>query len=286
MKTDWDQRLAKTARAMIAAAAEGRDAEAVMKRACRGVYRQIRRVRQQRSLLPLWGTSRNSDENAGGQIVHPAVLEVIGRVAGVEMSGDAVHAGLQHTYGYLFSLIETPYGFKRQRWIETGLERGLGLDASVFSPAPRQGDLLANLTYCLGRIAFRGRRRELARLRRCASLAAASLRQVDYRRLRRRRVREVVSLGRSTHPRSVSIVSDLVSLPHATAGGPGTWLVYSIVDSTQPIGQLITAFTVDENTVEEILSQEMGRCVAIRPRYNLYLEGAMNRDLRGRRDVV
>ena len=61
-------------------------------------------------LLALWGRSVNADENTGETIVHPAILAAIGALAGVPMRGRFVQAGLQHTYGYLFSLIDTPYG--------------------------------------------------------------------------------------------------------------------------------------------------------------------------------
>src|SRR5262249_2770464 len=106
----------------------------------------------------------NVDEYAGQTIVHPEILRAIGELAGVRMRSPVVHAGLQHTYGYLFSLIETPYGAKRDRWVTTDLETGFGLELSLLGEKPHDGTLLANLTWFLGRIVFRGRPASLPRL--------------------------------------------------------------------------------------------------------------------------
>src|SRR5262245_47126296 len=110
-----NEQLRDAARAMVTAADSGRSVVAVLRKLCPPVYRQIVQERKRPEVLSLWGRSSNVDENAGKVIVHPAILRAIGELAGVPMPGRIVHAGLQHTYGYLFSLIETPYGFKRDR---------------------------------------------------------------------------------------------------------------------------------------------------------------------------
>src|SRR6185312_10106073 len=102
------------ARAMIEAATRSRSAVKVLQKHCPHIYRQLVRLRECRGLLSLWGRSRNVDEFVEQAIVHPAILRVIGQLTGVPMRGRIVHAGLEHTYGYLFSLIETPFGYKRE----------------------------------------------------------------------------------------------------------------------------------------------------------------------------
>src|SRR5262245_58785993 len=119
-----DQQLQDAARAMVAAADAGKSVVPVLKKRCPHVYRQIVRDSKYPGLPALWGRCVNVDENAGKTIVHPAILEAIGIVAGVPMHGPVFHAGLQHTYGYLFSTLQTPYGLKRERWLSTHMEEG------------------------------------------------------------------------------------------------------------------------------------------------------------------
>src|SRR5690242_5335072 len=116
----------------------------MLKKECGWLCRQIATDAATRGLFDLWGTSSNFDESAKLSIVEPGVLSAIGEIARVKLAGPIVHAGLQHTYGYLLSTISTPYGFKRDRWSNTALEQGFGLPADVLGPNPSQGTLLAN----------------------------------------------------------------------------------------------------------------------------------------------
>ncbi|MBM82205.1 MAG: hypothetical protein CMJ78_16685 [Planctomycetaceae bacterium] len=75
-------------------------------------------------------------------------MATIGEVAGIPCHGDVIHAGLQHTYGYLLSTIETPFGFKRDRWVDDTISASLGLRSSALRPWTKQS-LLMNVT-CLG----------------------------------------------------------------------------------------------------------------------------------------
>ncbi len=270
---------------MIAAKARGRSAVSDLKKLCPQVYRQLAQVPHQNLLLTLWGQSTNFDEIAREQIVHPSILSTIGEIAGTDMSGESVHAGLQHTYGYLFSLVKTPYGFKRERWLETGLERSLGLDRSLFGPAPRAGSLLANLTYFLGRIAFKGQRREIDKLRRCVPWVASSVVEFNYRKLIRRRISETVSIRKGRSSRPVSNFTDLITLPDPHGKTVHHWLVYSTADQAQPNAHLITAFNITDDAAEALLSQKQGARVDVPLRYNVYLPGATQSTLRGRRTV-
>ncbi|MHB0997568.1 MAG: hypothetical protein ACYC2I_14490, partial [Elusimicrobiales bacterium] len=147
---------AGAARAMAAAADKGGSLEAVLSSQVPGILRQLEADRSVPGLLRLWGRSINYDELAKGQIVHPAILDLLaGRLGAPRPSGRIVHAGFEHTYGYLFSLLPTKFGFKRARWVRPDIEDGLGLPRGAAGPAPARGTLLANVTCLAGGIALR-----------------------------------------------------------------------------------------------------------------------------------
>ena len=115
------------------------------------VVAQLEKDGSREALLNLWGTSSNADASSPDTpTVHPLLLSELGKLAGKEMGGEVVHAGLMHTYGYLLSNLKTPFGFKRARYTQPTVELGLGLPKGLLSPRPNNGTLLANLTYVAG----------------------------------------------------------------------------------------------------------------------------------------
>lgn len=269
---------------MAQAAAAGRPVPPLLKKFCPHIYRQIVHDGKHPGLLSFWGRSVNVDENAGKVIVHPAILQGIGEVAGVPMQGPVVHAGLQHTYGYLFSLIDTPYGAKRDRWLSTAWERGFGIEPSLLSDRPKQGTLLANLTWFLGQIVYRGRSASLRRLGRNARAAAPQLVQYDYGRLRACRVAERVALA-GRPKREVQLITDLVPFPfRAVSNAENFLLIYSARNGQRAPIRLITAFPVTSMVAQGIKTsaEQRGR-VTVRLRYNAYVPGLLGRALMGRR---
>jgi hypothetical protein len=269
-----EQSLQDAAQAMVAAAENGRSVVSVLKRLCPHIYQQIRRDARYPELLSLWGRSVNVDENVGQIIVHPAILSAIGSLAGVPVRGRVVHAGLQHTYGYLFSLIETPYGAKRDRWLSTDMERGFGIDLTLLGDRPSSGTLLANLTWFVGQIVFRDRPRLRQQLEANASAVAPSLLRYDYARLAVCRIMEKVVLP-GKPGREVSLITDLLRHPHRPADmtKDDTLLVYSIQQGKKPTLKLITAFPVRPATVRELRASVGPGKVQVRPRYNAYVRG-------------
>jgi hypothetical protein len=264
---------------MVHAAREGRSVRPVLRRLCPHIYRQIVADAKQRGILSAWGRSCNVDENAGQVIVAPPILRSIGELARVPMRGRFVHAGLEHTYGYLFSLIETPYGFKRDRWLTTGLERGFDIERSLLGDRPRQGTLLANLTWFLAHVAFR--EQLPSSLARDASAVAPELIAYDYSRLRVSRVVERVILPSR---RAIFLFTDLVPFLDRTASAENTLLVYSVQTGARQ--KLITAFPVTRHVAAELKTPiESDRRVAIRLRYNAYVPGLFGRTLQGHRYV-
>lgn len=278
--------LESAAQGLIAAAHKGRPLLPVLKSRCPVVYRQIKTDGKQRAMLSLWGRSLNVDEIVGQTIVHPEILRAIGVLAGVRMNGRVIHAGLQHTYGYLFSLIDTPYGAKRERWTSDDLERGLGLERSLLGDKPRAGTLLANVTWLLAHIVFRNQPRRLKALESsCRGISAPALVGYDYAELSVCRVVERAVLPGPAR-RTVALITDLVAFPirPAASTAADTLLVYSVQGGAQARLRLITAFPVQPGTARAIKDSAMkSGQVSIRPRYNAYVPGFKGESILGKR---
>jgi hypothetical protein len=279
-----DQQLQEAAIAMAEAAEKGRPVVPILRALCPYVYDQLCRDARFPGLLSLWGRCVNFDENVRQVIVHPAILQALGELAGVPVRSRVVHAGLQHTYGYLFSLIQTPYGPKRDRWVSTDLERGLGIDLSLLGERPTAGTLLANATWLMGQVAFRGRPAELARLADAADAVAPDLVAYDYARLSVCRIEEQAAPP-GTLRRIVTLVTDLVTLPHTPDGE--RLLVYSAQAGARALLRLVTAFPVRPSVAEELRAAAVpGGPAEVRLRYNAYVPGLHGRTVPGRRVLV
>ncbi len=72
-----------------------------------------------------WSWSTVIDENVGEAVVDRELFERIHEAADVTARFPVGNAGLIHVYGYLFSTVRTPYGFKSDRWNDGALARSL-----------------------------------------------------------------------------------------------------------------------------------------------------------------
>ena len=268
----------RIARRLIAATNQTlADRTAILKRLCPELVDQMETDRGPSGPLIFWGRCRNFDEHAGQVIVDQAILETIFHVANQRFSAEHPHAGLQHTYGYLLSVIDTPHGRKRDRWVRTSLESAFGLPPDVLGPSPTDGTLLANATWLAGSIAFQGHVR-LKWMQRCLlKRVAHSLPEMRFDLLKKLRYTETVLLPISRGSRSrVSLVTDLVPMPCVDAGRSGeNWLlVYSIDDDRNQHPQLVTLFTVTEEFVQAIRERAATRRRSdLRLRYNAHVPG-------------
>jgi hypothetical protein len=279
------QKLVAAAQAMAASAAKGRSVIPTLKAMCPHVYRQIVADGRQPARLACWGRSVNVDENTREIIVHPAILQGIGALAGLPMAGRSVHAGLEHTYGYLFSLIDTPFGAKRDRWLTTDMERAFGVENSVWSDRPKAGTLLGNLTYFLARVLGDNRGRSLPLYAELAQGVAPELVDYDYARLSRQRIVEHVVLT-GKRRREVSIFTDLLAFPNppAEARADTTLLIYSVQTGRRSRARLLTGFPVGAEMVRATLAAVPSRGkVPVRLHYNAYVPGLFGRTVMGRR---
>lgn len=245
------------------AAAAAPDAPAaleILRSSAPALVRELEADARRPAMLSLWGQSLNFDEHARATIVAPHVLEAFASVLGLPAPrGEVGHAGMTHSYGYVFSVLKTPYGFKRQRWVSGELEAGLGLPPGTFAPVPPKGTLLSNLTGFLGGIAFRGDERE--------RWLAAKPRRFDLSRRKPRRLSETVTLPDG---RSFVLRTDLV--PYLR--GDGSLLVYSYRDVAAARAFLITAFPVAKAFADSLLDPKtLGEGRLITTRYNGYVDG-------------
>ena len=208
------------------------------------LWRSVARDRRTTALHAAWGQSRNLDEHEHAAIVDPGILDVLGKRLGVAGAGEIVHAGLQHTYGYLFSTLWTAYGYKRARWVDGELERGLGLAPGLLGPAPSSGTLYANVTCVLARLVFSRESWDLV----AASCTAAPLAARAHDGLRE----EVGPVALRTDWFALSPTRFL--------------LVYSASVSGRE--RLLTSFPVDRLVIDALVAQPLGESVAITARYN------------------
>ncbi len=295
---------AKTARLMLQSQNKGQDTLAkLLKTEVPQLVAELRADSKQQAWKHLWGRSINFDEYAKAEIVDARILATLAhlfdvhqpmRTANAQAStqkretppstdpaGHAlVHAGMEHTYGYLFSLLKTPYGFKRARWVQGEIDRGFKLPPNTLSPNTTEGTLFSNLTYFIGHIAFRGDTKRLAILQNGKSGIAKSLADFDYKDLPIKRLEEVVEAKDSTGDvRKVTLRTDFVaflSKPPTSEGPPknSLLLIYSVVDPSRGGASLITAFPVTQGFVDGALKPEdLGENKPIKTRYNAFVEG-------------
>lgn len=167
--------------------------------------------------VALWGRSSNYDVSQLNQArpiptVDEPIIDALDERAGLPAArhgdvnslldpntpirGAITFAGVEHTYGYLFSLLHTPFGYKRARWVRDDIEAGFGLPRGTLGPLPKEGTLFSNLTYFAGKVAFResADERELDAVAAGATDVAAELTRFDYVKLLPARVEETVRL--------------------------------------------------------------------------------------------
>jgi hypothetical protein len=268
-------------------AAIGRDAaneaHQALPRLAPAVVGQLARDAKAPAVLAVWGSALNYNQIANGgysddPIVAPAIIDELTALAGAPARRDrVVHAGVQHTYGYLFSVLPTPFGFKRARWVQPTVNDGFGLPAGTIAPIPAAGTLLGNVTWLAGAIAFAGEP-ELANAHGAPAVVAPAVQALDVASLHTRRLSEAVTVA----GRNVELRTDFVDFPHPTAAAT-TWLIYSIRDDGH--SRLITAFPITAAARDKYESAPVGDAVMITTQYNAWIDGLTGTKLPGRRTL-
>ena len=272
-----------------------------LKEFCPAIVTQIEADSGRYGPMSFWGRSVNFDELESIQIVDPAILEALSAVAKRKTSLMTPNAGLQHTYGYLLSTIQTQYGKKRKRWVEDTLERAFDQPMDTFGPAPRDGTLLSNVTWLAGQIAFRNESRLEHLQSRLHARVAESLHRINWAQVHCQRLTEQVRLTVRGISCSIALRTDLFRLPSQMESAvegllpkslvrprfqppaikapdvePSNpyLLVYSVQDSRDYHPRLITLFTIGEMNYANLVDRANQRKrTDIRPRFNAYVSG-------------
>ena len=233
-------------------------------------------------LKSLWGKSINFDEIVQKPIVDDDLVKMILETAQVSPpepseSGDLVHAGYTHTYAYLFSLLQTPYGYKRSRWVQGEIEKGLGFEPMVFHPLTKKGSFLINVTYFAGILAFRGSKSATASMKKLEKAAHPALKNLDYSKWKPIRLVEKLP--------DAEIRTDILKFTN-----PSKFkylLIYSYLGKGDTLPKLITFFPIKVDQYESVLNTtELGTNKPIRSRFNAYIPGVTGKkDLLGTRKI-
>lgn len=302
---------------LVAEANAGHSIETLFFQAAPELKSALHEDSKRESFKKMWGKSINYDELAKDIIVHPAILAMLAdqmkiplklfppmtriradkpdqeATAELRRSAEAmptdekghtiVHAGMEHTYGYLFSTLKTPFGYKRARWNEGEMTRGFDLPAGTLGPSPKEGTLFANVTYFGGSIAFRDEPGTLTLLKKGAAGIPKSLLSFNYSALRPTRlVEKVFAEDELGNKRLVTLRTDLV--PFLSAQKNTHLLIYSIHDPLRGAPVLITLFPVTQAFVNTVLKPSaLGKDQAIQTRYNGFVAGVSGKILKGSR---
>lgn len=103
-------------------------------------------------LFAAWGSSTVIDENVGAAVLPRGLFDALHRCAGLEASWPVGDAGLLHVYGYLLSTVPTPYGLKRERWLDGRLAVACRLSPDGFLPWTEGPTLLTRVTAAAERL--------------------------------------------------------------------------------------------------------------------------------------
>jgi hypothetical protein len=97
-------------------------------------------------LFSQWACSTVVDEHVGTPVLPRPVFEALHDRAGVDAVWPVGNAGILHVYGYLLSTTPTPFGLKRDRWLDGALAAACGLPADAFLPWRTAATLLERVT--------------------------------------------------------------------------------------------------------------------------------------------
>ena len=94
-----------------------------------------------------WGGSTLIDEFTGVPSIPRELFDALHEAAGIRATFPVGNAGLLHVYGYWFSRVRTPFGYKRDRWLQGDLARALGCAGQEFLLGTTEsGTTLARVT--------------------------------------------------------------------------------------------------------------------------------------------
>lgn len=250
----------------------------VLKKKNLSLYYQIINDSKDPELLSFWGQSQNYDSGAKKQIISDAITTDLLAQFGLKNEATkykVVHAGIAHTYGYLFSVLDTPYGYKRKRWTLPTLNFAFSLNGNSLSPETLEGGLLSNVTYFMGTLAFKNDS-DRSRLKKLKNVSS-EIKTFNYYSLNVEHLDEDLE--------NYTLRTTLLRLPFKGEGEENDYLlIYSIMDKLASKEFLVTAFPIKKDAYKKIVAPEgLGANRPVVLRYNAYLDGLMEQKLTGNR---
>ena len=244
------------------------------------LYKQFENDSKDTKLLGFWGQSFNFDSGAKKKIITDQLISDLQAEFGVHNDNMIVHAGITHTYGYLFSVLNTPYGFKRKRWTDSTLNYAFSFNGSSLSPETMEGSMLSNITYFAGMLAFKHHEEKQSLL--ALKNISNEVKNFDYSKINVEQVEEDFFQGGIL---TNILRTSLVRLPFKQEHEENDyWLIYSIYNLKLKREFLITAFPIKKDAYKKITEPEsFGANKPISLRYNAYLDGANDPKLVGNR---
>lgn len=249
------------------------------------LLRQIKADAQDQFTKERWGKSINFDEGVKAKIVDESILDSLLKIYRTEPRQDKiVHAGLEHVYGYLFSNLVTPFGFKRARWVASDIRNGFGFSEGVLDPSVHQGTLLKNLTYFI----LKATGESTLGLNKKVHQELVNF---SYESLKRIRLSEKLKLAVTAQTASPEVIihTDFIAFKNQPTDATlnSHLLIYSYQDSREKNVKIVTAFPVTQKFVEMVTqAANLGEAKPIQSRYNAFIEGVSGvTGLLGVRDV-
>lgn len=247
------------------------------------LYQQIKSDSEDKALLVCWGQSINFDSGAKATILDHKLIAELQSKFGIKNDNHFVHAGIMHTYGYLFSSLITPYGFKRTRWTKPTLNKGFGLNNLSLSPFAIEGTLLSNITYFAGKLAFKN----IENIKNLDKLSHVSneIKNYNYQSLNRIVLDENIKSPKNIQKILRSTLVKFITKPNGEEND--YLLIYSFEDLKNREEKLITAFPIKTDAYLKIVdAMALGTDRPIIVRYNAYIGTTQDDRLSGKRLIL
>lgn len=252
----------------------------------KNIYSQLELIKNDQQLISMWGLSQNFDSGAKQIILAEKIIGDLQGYFNVKNDNQIVHAGIMHTYGYLFSTLNTPYGFKRWRWTIPTFTEGMGLKDKSIGPHPKFGTLLSNLTYFAGKIAFKSKARieELEKLKNVSN----EIKNFPFQNLEVVTLEEQVTNSKKfNYLFKTNFVKILNKVTKNHQEENDYLLIYSIVEPESKIEKVITVFPIKKDaylkSTDELL---LGTDRPIFVRYNAFIGTSKDDRLSGNRVIL
>ncbi|MGZ3726987.1 MAG: hypothetical protein ACXWQQ_14375 [Pseudobdellovibrio sp.] len=269
---------------------EKKSCDTVFKKDLNFILAQLRLDKKSEKSISLWGEAKNFDDNAKAVIVDPIIINCLAKKLNIhdplqkQEGFDSVHAGLQHTYSYLFSNLMTPYGYKRARWTKDDIQVGLGLTPNTLTPLTKSGAFLTNATYIFAKLAFKDKPELVQELEKTGLKNKSLSPELIKFKAEDFEIKNLIE----TSPNFVIHTTFVKFKTPPTSTQNSHLLIYWVEDLKKQMRYFISGFPVEAGFVEKALDpKNLGDSKPISARYNAWLP-ALNSGkeaLLGKREV-